>query len=541
MTETQKDIDWGPSGCSITDAARPVTDQLKGGLVASCQPVENGPMNAPEIVAAMARAAVAGGAKGLRIEGVENLRAVRVAVAVPIIGIVKGEGGEDAARITLRLEDVDALVATGADVVAFDATCRPRATDRAAILARILEHGVPAMADCSTCAEAKWAASAGAAILGTTLSGYTPETRTASKAPDLALVRAFRELGRFVMAEGRFDTPELAAAAIANGADAVTVGSVLTRLEVVTGRFTNAVRMVARVNLYGFAVDLGGTKTAAAEFRGGRLVQSATRPTDGGAGPAEQVGHIGKLLYEIGYERGAPLAVALTGRIDQSGCWHAVNRETIGGISSAPIADMITAEFGTAHVMNDAAAATLADHRLGSGIGHDNFAFVTVSTGVGGGLVLNGRLHQSPDGIAGHIGFTTSRFATETCGSGRFGTVESLAGGRAIARAGARFESDVTSARDVFDRARQGAGWADGLIDISARAIAELAGNLVATLGITRIALGGSIGLADGYIERVERELGQLPGLFRCEIVPAALAAEGPLIGALLASGNGQS
>ena len=66
-----------------------VLGKLCGGLVASCQPVDQGPMDRPEIVAAMAQAAVAGGAAGLRIEGVENLRAVRPFVSVPIIGIVK--------------------------------------------------------------------------------------------------------------------------------------------------------------------------------------------------------------------------------------------------------------------------------------------------------------------------------------------------------------------------------------------------------------------------------------------------------------------
>lgn len=66
-----------------------VVERLRGGLVASCQPVDNGPMDRPDIVAAMAQAAVAGGAVGLRIEGMANLRATRRLVDVPIIGIVK--------------------------------------------------------------------------------------------------------------------------------------------------------------------------------------------------------------------------------------------------------------------------------------------------------------------------------------------------------------------------------------------------------------------------------------------------------------------
>ena len=84
-----------------------VLGKLCGGLVASCQPVDQGPMDRPEIVAAMAQAAVAGGAAGLRIEGVENLRAVRPFVSVPIIGIVKSNCENTPVRITVRVADVN--------------------------------------------------------------------------------------------------------------------------------------------------------------------------------------------------------------------------------------------------------------------------------------------------------------------------------------------------------------------------------------------------------------------------------------------------
>ena len=77
---------------------------LQQGFVASCQPVDDGPMDSPEIVAAMAKAAVAGGAAGLRIEGIDNLKAVRAAVSVPIIGIVKRDLAGSEVRITLILK-----------------------------------------------------------------------------------------------------------------------------------------------------------------------------------------------------------------------------------------------------------------------------------------------------------------------------------------------------------------------------------------------------------------------------------------------------
>ena len=125
-----------------------VLERLRGGLVVSCQPVDNGPMDHPKIVAAMAQAAVNGGAAGLRIEGIENLRAVRPLVDVPIIGIVKTDSDDTPVRITVSKSDVSALTESGADIVAYDATDRPRKDPKEAILASILSNGAIAMADC---------------------------------------------------------------------------------------------------------------------------------------------------------------------------------------------------------------------------------------------------------------------------------------------------------------------------------------------------------------------------------------------------------
>jgi N-acylglucosamine-6-phosphate 2-epimerase len=219
-----------------------VLNKLRGGLVASCQPVDGGPMDRPDIVAAMAKAAVVGGAAGLRIEGISNLLAVRPLVDVPIIGIVKTDSDDTPVRITATKDDATALINAGADIVAYDATDRPRHDHRDEILAAILSRGAIAMADCSTLEDAHEALKGGATILGTTLSGYTAATASTDDGPDIDIVREFRALDAFVMAEGRYDTPALAAEAIKAGADCVTVGSALTRLEIMTGHFVNALR-----------------------------------------------------------------------------------------------------------------------------------------------------------------------------------------------------------------------------------------------------------------------------------------------------------
>lgn len=219
-----------------------ILQKLKGGLVASCQPVTGGPMDRTDIIVAMACAAVNGGADGLRVEGADNVRAVRAAVSVPIIGIVKRDLPDTPVRITPLVSDAVDLVRAGADIVAYDGTDRPALDARPDIIAAIIGDGALAMADCSTLRDVKAAIAAGAAIVGTTLSGYTGETMTGSIAPDLDLVAAASKLDTFVMAEGRYNAPELARQAIRAGADCVTVGSAITRVEHITQWFASAVR-----------------------------------------------------------------------------------------------------------------------------------------------------------------------------------------------------------------------------------------------------------------------------------------------------------
>lgn len=216
-----------------------ILSQIQNGLIASCQPVDNGAMDKPEIVAAMAAASVAGGAAGLRIEGIENLKAARKVVDVPIIGIVKRDLPDSPVRITPFLQDIDDLYHAGADIIAFDGTNRVRPTTIEACVQRIKELGVMSMADCSNFAEGMYCQQLGVDLIGSTMSGYTGgET---PKEPDLQLVRDLVTNGCRVMAEGRYNTPELAAVAIKNGAYAVTVGSALTRLEHIVGWFVEAI------------------------------------------------------------------------------------------------------------------------------------------------------------------------------------------------------------------------------------------------------------------------------------------------------------
>jgi len=186
--------------------------------------------------------------------------------------------------------------------------------------------------------------------------------------------------------------------------------------------------------------------------------------------------------------------------------------------------------------MNDAAAATLAEAKYGAGRGYENFGYITVSTGVGGGLFLGGRLHQSANGLAGHVGFTSSPMGKDMCGSGRFGTVESVAGGNAIAKASMAAGYPALDAKEVLARARMEEKWAVAIVDRSARAVAELCADLTATLGLETIIIAGSIGLAEAYIDRILRHVSTFPDFTRPNPTHSKLGHDGPLLGALVLS-----
>ncbi|MEI5583772.1 MULTISPECIES: N-acetylmannosamine-6-phosphate 2-epimerase [unclassified Agromyces] len=216
-------------------------DRLRGRLVVSCQARAGEPLHGPEHMTAMALSAIAGGAGGIRCEGPDDVRAIRSATDLPLIGLWKA--GHEGVYITPTLEHALQVAEAGADLVAIDATARPRPDGRTLeeTIAELTARGVAVMADVSTLDEGIAAARAGAAVVGTTLSGYTPET-AGVPGPDVALVAALvRAVDVPVVAEGRIQTPGQLAAAFDAGAWAVVVGGAITRPASITAGFVDAI------------------------------------------------------------------------------------------------------------------------------------------------------------------------------------------------------------------------------------------------------------------------------------------------------------
>ena len=221
--------------------ASTVKKRLTGGLIVSVQAYADSLLNTPETIALLARCAVANGAAGVRIEGVARIAAVRAAVDVPIVGIIKSEHAGFEPYITSTLAEIDAVAQAGADVIAFDATRRPHAEGAtvAALVARAHAGAALAMADCADADDIAEAATAGADIVATTLAGYTPATRGRTL-PAFDLVRTAARAHDFVICEGGIASPPLASEAFAAGASAIVVGTAITNVDALVRAFVAA-------------------------------------------------------------------------------------------------------------------------------------------------------------------------------------------------------------------------------------------------------------------------------------------------------------
>ncbi len=207
------------------------------GLIVSVQ-APGSLLDTPATIALLARVAEANGAAGVRVQGGATIGAVKRAVGVPVIGLVKRTYDGFAPYITPSLREVAEIAAAGADIIAFDATARPRpgGLDVAGLIAAIHARGALAMADCSGGADGVAAAEAGADLVATTLCGYTEET--AGRAlPALDVLRDLVRTGRPAIAEGGVGSPADLAAAMAAGAHAVVVGTAITNVDVLVRRF----------------------------------------------------------------------------------------------------------------------------------------------------------------------------------------------------------------------------------------------------------------------------------------------------------------
>lgn len=221
-----------------------ILEQIKGGLIVSCQALSTEPLYDSYIMSKMAYAALLGGAVGIRANTVVDILAIKERVDLPVIGIIKEVYPDSDVYITPTLKEVDALVEIGCEIIAVDATnrLRPNGITFADFFKEVRSKYPDQlfMADTSCFEEGKLALELGFDLIGTTMSGYTPYTK-GTPLPDYTLMKRYKdELGATVIAEGGIWAPDQLVESFNSGAYAAVVGTAITRPMDITKRFVKA-------------------------------------------------------------------------------------------------------------------------------------------------------------------------------------------------------------------------------------------------------------------------------------------------------------
>jgi glucokinase len=291
-------------------------------------------------------------------------------------------------------------------------------------------------------------------------------------------------------------------------------------------------------------IDVGGTnsKLAVLEVGGdGRaLVAAATIATGPGGDPAEVIGRLAAAGTRLVSEHGpvAAAGVGVPGLFDEDSgrivllpnlpaAWTGAGfREPLAGRLGLPVA-----------LINDARAFTLAESRMGAAAGCPTVVCVTLGTGVGGGVVVDGRLRFGPSGRAGELGHQVIQAGGPACGCGNRGCVEAFAAGAALCRAGGQ-----TTPAAVFAAAAAGDERAAGAVQAMVGRLAVGIANLVTVLWPERVVVGGGVAAAGerlfGPLRAAVAAAAPLVDPAAYEIVPAALGPGAGAIGAALWAGE---
>lgn len=221
--------------------------QLKGKLIVSCQALENEPLHSSFIMGRMALAAKEGGAAGIRANTKADIIEIKKNIDLPIIGIVKRDYPDSKVYITPTMTEVDEASEAGADIIALQATddLRPGGQTLADFFNEVKAKypSLLFMADCSTIDEALFADRLGFDFIGTTMVGYTPQSKNLKIAHnDFEIIRKILQSVKHpVIAEGNINTPEKARRVLDIGCYSVVVGSIITRPQLITRAFVDAI------------------------------------------------------------------------------------------------------------------------------------------------------------------------------------------------------------------------------------------------------------------------------------------------------------
>src|SRR5699024_6904646 len=294
---------------------------------------------------------------------------------------------------------------------------------------------------------------------------------------------------------------------------------------------------------YAMGVDIGGTKVAIGMVDNkGEVVEYAVIPTDLSITPLEMIERIKtemRCLIErsrVAEDAIVGIGMSCPGPLD-SKAGIITNPPNLHGWVDVPIKEMVEADFPyPVSVENDANAAALAEKWLGAGCGNDNFIYMTVSTGIGSGVIADGKLVHGKKGNAGDIGHTVVDPSFGKCTCGQHGCLEAAASGTAIAKQGSDIMGYAVSTKDVFDLYAEGHEAITALIERVFRVLGVACVNLINTFDTEKIVIGGGVSkVGDILFDSIRAYVSQYalnPEGRKTEIVPAGLDQQAGVVGA---------
>lgn len=280
------------------------------------------------------------------------------------------------------------------------------------------------------------------------------------------------------------------------------------------------------------SIDVGGTKISAALMQNNKIIEQRKINSVIHSDLPNLALHLSKLCHGWA-DRAEQVAVACTGQ---------VGNEFVNFLSAKqklPLKAQLEAVFNLpVSIINDAAAAAWAEYCLADNKNEnvtETLVYITVSTGIGGGMIQNGRLVTSTDGFCAHLGHVSVQYPKQAinCHCGRQNCAEAIASGTAIAKQASKILNKTVSCKDVFQQYLHVEEIAQ-LIDDSTSALTDLIANIKASSGTKIVILGGSVGSASVFFNQVKEKVALLPEIYQVLIESPRCGADADLIGANL-------
>lgn len=484
-------------------------DKIKGGLVVSCQALENEPLHSSYIMSKMAKAVVEGGACGIRANSVRDIDEIKKVVDVPIIGIIKKIYGNNPVFITPTIREVEKLVEVGADIIAIDGTKRERPDAKSLKdLVKEIKDKYPEqkiMADISTVEEALYCEKIGFDFIGTTLVGYTEYTK--DDEPLKILEKVISNANVKVIAEGNMNTPAHAKKAYELGAYSVVVGSMITRPQLITKKFVDEIKRISSESEKKYlAIDIGGTGVKYALIHDNGEIeyakQFATKDYDDVSSFYEKLFSIVDLYKKdiVG------IGISCTGKINEKTGTIVGGVNIMNGWLESPIKQIFKNKYKLpVYVNNDVKCIALSELWHGIGLLQKNFVCIAIGTGIGGAIVDNGNLICGENNFAGEFGHTILNFNGLDCKCGKKGCFEMYGSMSALIRDIEIATGEILKGEEIFAKLKNGDKMYVDLVDKWIFNISMGIVNIVLLLNPKVIVIGGAVSVQkELFIDKIE-------------------------------------